>query len=245
MATKNFLEEFKIEAKVFERRTLFTIYELMKKRVIESVESLVKEGKESVVVAAKDSNKQWIALKIYRTEHCDFKSMWKYLISDPRFARVKKNRWAVVTTWAKREFKNMKKAFSAGVSCPEPITVLNNVLVMSFIGKDGIPAPTLLQAAEAEWQKVYDEVVEEMKKLAKARIIHTDLSPYNILLSDKAYIIDFSQGVPASHPLAKEFLERDVKNINSFFAKKNVHIQQELYKSLLEAYYGNDASDSD
>jgi len=34
-----------------------------------------------------------------------------------------------------------------------------------------------------------------MIKLTKAGIIHTDLSAFNILYFDKAYIIDFSQGV--------------------------------------------------
>ena len=234
---KNFLEEFKIEAKVFERRTLFSIFDLMKKGVVKTLESIVKEGKESVVVAGKDTKGEWIALKIYRTEHCDFKSMWKYLISDFRFSNIKKDRWHVVIAWARREYRNMKRAFKNGVNCPKPIAVHNNVLVMDFIGKDGIPAPTLAQVKnKVDWNKIYREIKEEMFKLSKAKIIHTDLSQFNILLLDRVFIIDFSQGVTNRHPLAKKFLERDVKNINSFFAKKNVHIDKELYEKLVEAY---------
>jgi RIO kinase 1 len=231
---EDFLSERKVEGKVYDKRTLMAIFKLMKRGVIKTLESTVKEGKESIVVAAKNKEGEWLALKIYRVDHCDFKSMWKYLISDHRFERIRKDRWHVVTNWAKREFRNMQIAYEANVSCPKPISVYQNVLVMSFIGEDGIPTPTLAQIEEEEldWEKIYEQVKEEMVKLTKAGIIHTDLSAFNILYYDKAYIIDFSQGVTNRHPLALNFLERDVKNINEFFKKKNVKIDENLFDSL-------------
>lgn len=233
---KNFLEESKIESKVFDKRTLFSIFKLMKKNVIKNLVSVVKEGKESVVFSGKNTLDEWIAIKVYRVEYCDFKSMWKYLTSDNRFNRVKKKRWDVIVTWAKREFKNMKIAFKHGVSMPKPISLKNNVLVMSFIGVDGIPAPMLLQVKKANWRKVYKQVVDEMKKLAEAKLVHTDLSPYNILFLEKPYIIDFSQAVSTKHPLAKEFLKRDVENINSYFKKKGVRVNKKLEEELKAVY---------
>jgi len=231
---EDFLSEGKVEGKVYDRRTLMTIFKLMKRGIIKTLESTVKEGKESVVVAAKNKDEEWLAVKIYRVEHCDFKSMWKYLVSDYRFERIRKDRWHVVINWAKREFKNMQIAFEAGVSCPEPISVYENVLVMSFIGEEGIPAPTLaqLEKEELDWNEIYEQVRNEMIKLTRAGIIHTDLSAFNILYYDKAYIIDFSQGVTERHPLALQFLERDVKNINGFFKKKNVKIDENLFETL-------------
>jgi len=231
---EDFLSERKIEGKVYDRRTLMAIYTLMKKGIIKTLEATVKEGKESVVVAAKNKEGEWLAVKIYRVEHCDFKSMWKYLISDYRFERIRKDRWHVVVNWARREFKNMKIAFEAGVSLPKPIAVHQNILVMSFIGEESIPAPTLVQLEkeELDWQKIYEEVRNEMVKLTKGGIIHTDLSAFNILYFDKVYIIDFSQGVTTRHPLALQFLERDVKNINDFFKKKNVKIDENLFENL-------------
>ncbi|MDI6806448.1 MAG: serine protein kinase RIO [Candidatus Aenigmarchaeota archaeon] len=222
------IKEIKIERKVFDERTLFAIYKLITKGAIKSVESLVKEGKESLIFSAKDKQENWLALKIYRTLHCDFKSMWKYLIVDPRFSSIKKGRRSVVYNWCKREFKNLKIAFGVGVSCPLPIAFYENILVMKFIGKNGTPAPRLidmsLRRGEAEY--VYKFVLEEMKKLLEARLIHTDLSPYNILIWDKPYLIDFSQAVTLEHPFAKEFFSRDVKNINSFFKKFEVKIKE-------------------
>jgi RIO kinase 1 len=231
---KDFLSEGKIEGKVYDRRTLMAIYKLIKKGIVRSLESTVKEGKESVVVAAKDKNGNWLAMKIYRVEHCDFKSMWKYLISDYRFEKIRKERWHVVISWAKREFKNMSIAFEAGVSLPKPVAVYQNVLVMDFIGEEGIPAPTLaqLEKEDLDWQKIYDEVKNEMIKLTRAGIIHTDLSAFNILYFDKVYLIDFSQGVTERHPLALQFLERDVNNINNFFKGKNVNVDENLFELL-------------
>lgn len=227
-----FLEEFKIERKVFDRRTLFAIFKLMKKGFIKTVESITKEGKESVVCSAKDKEGNWLALKIYRVQYCDFKSMWKYLIGDPRFKRIKKDRWVVVITWAKREFKNWEIAYNANVSCPKPIALNENVLLTSFIGEDGIPAPTLIEVELEHPQEIYDFIVKEMKKLAKAKLIHTDLSPYNIIFHDKPYLIDFSQAVTEKHPLAKEFLRRDVNNINTYFKKLGVKINEKLFDEL-------------
>jgi RIO kinase 1 len=230
------IKEFKIERKVFDHRTLLSIFNLMKKGYVETVETIVKEGKESVVVAAKDRKDNWLALKVYRTLHCDFKSMWKYLAGDPRFKNIKKNRWLVVKTWCRREFKNLKIAFKAKVNCPKPIAFNNNVLAMSFIGEKAISAPRIVDIIlkQRDLKKIYGLILNEMKKLAKVKLIHTDLSPYNILIFDKPYLIDFSQAVTEKHPLAKEFLKRDVKNINNYFKKRGIKINSNIFDDLVK-----------
>lgn len=229
MKSLEFFEKFKIERKVFDRRTILAIIKLMNKGYVKVVESLIKEGKESCVLSGKDKNDNWIALKVYRTEYCDFKNMWKYLVADPRFHGIKKSRRSIVYTWCKREFKNLKIAFSAKVSCPEPIAFFENVLVMSFIGKDGNPAPRLIDVSldKETGLTIYENIIEEVKKLAKAKLVHSDLSAFNILLLEKPYLIDFSQAVPFSHPLAKEFLLRDLKNINLYFEKIGIQVKSE------------------
>jgi len=223
------VKEFKIERKVFDRRTLLAIYKLLNKGILKSVESLVKEGKESVVLSAKDKKDNWLALKVYRTEHCDFKSMWKYLVGDPRFFNVKKNRLAVVLNWCKREFKNLQIAYEGRVSCPKPIAFNENVLVLQFIGENGIPAPRLIdiELEKDEVKKIYKIILREAEKIVKAGLIHSDLSAYNILIWKRPYIIDFSQAVPLNHPLAEEFLRRDLRNINLYFKKLDIKVKDE------------------
>ncbi|MCS7105877.1 MAG: serine protein kinase RIO [Candidatus Aenigmarchaeota archaeon] len=231
------IKEFKIERKVFDERTLMALYRLLNKGIIKTVESVAKEGKESVVLSAKDKNNNWLALKVYRYEYCDFKSMWKYLIGDPRFFNVKKSRRAVVLNWAKREFKNLKIVYEAKVSCPKPVALEENVLVLEFIGENGKLAPRLIdvELSIEDAGYIYNFLLEELRKIVSSGLIHSDISPYNILIYEKPYLIDFSQAVPHSHPLAKEFLLRDIKNINSYFKKIGVEIEEEqkIFERLL------------
>ena len=232
------IKEFKIERKVFDDKTLFAIFKLMKKGIVKTVESIAKEGKESVVLSAKNPEGEWIALKLYRIEYSNFKRMWEYLAEDPRFFGLKKSRRAAVYTWCRREFKNLKIAHDAGVNCPKPIKFIENILVTEFIGKDGELAPMLidLKFDQRDAQLIYQDVLNEIEKIVKAGLVHTDFSAYNILFFDRVCIIDFSQAVTFKHPNAREFLRRDIKNVNSYFRKLDVKLEdeEETYNRLME-----------
>ena len=54
----------------------------------------------------------------------------------------------------------------------------------------------------------------------KCRLIHADLSEYNMLWHDgNIYFIDVSQAVEPIHPQGLEFLLRDCSNVCNFFSK--------------------------
>jgi len=229
------IKEFKIEHGVFDEKTLFAIYKLITKGIVKSVESLICEGKEAVVLSAKDKNGKWLALKVYRIE-ADFKTMWQYLAGDPRFFGLKKHRRTVITTWCRREYKNLSVCYEAGVNCPKPIAFKENILVEEFVGEDGELAPRLVDVnlKEEDVQNVYNIVMEDMKKIVRAGLVHADLSEYNIMIWNRPFIIDFSQAVPLSHMQAEEFLKRDIKNINKYFKKSGARIKdgEEIFESL-------------
>ena len=207
-------KEFKIERGVFDNLTLMTIYELMNKGYIKEVVGIVKEGKESAVFLCRGQGN--MAMKVYRTFAIDFKTMWQYLIGDPRFANIKKSRIAIAYQWCLREYKNLLIASEAGVSCPKPIIAKNNVLLMEFIGNDE-PAPRLIDVKAKK--KDYLFILENIEKLLKAGLVHGDLSAYNILYHKKPVFIDFSQATTLRNKLAFDMLRRDVENINSYFNK--------------------------
>lgn len=233
---REYEKELKIFGGAFDERTLLTLYRLLNRGVFDEVVGVVKEGKESVVLSGLTKEKRWVAIKVYRTEACNFKAMWRYLVGDPRFLSIKKSRRAVVNIWCQREFKNLKTALKVGVSCPKPLAYKENVLVMEFLGKDGAVAPRLIDIKPRNPKKIYEKVLEDLKKLAKANLVHGDLSAYNVLLFDnEPYFIDLSHGTTPKSPFFVDFLRRDVKNINVYFAKLNVAVRddQEIQEELL------------
>ena len=42
----------------------------------------------------------------------------------------------MVRLWAEKEMRNLKRLVTAGIPCPEPIEVRENVLVMGFLGTE-------------------------------------------------------------------------------------------------------------
>lgn len=221
-------EEFEVIEEVFDRATLEAVYKLMQKKVIDKIFGVVKSGKEARIYYGWDLEGKELALKIYLTTTSEFKrGMFKYIDGDPRFKHVKKDvrgKDNIVYAWTKKEFSNLNLARDAGVNVPKPIAFYRNVLVMSFIGRDGVPAPLLKEAELLNPEEFYKSLLNDVRLLySKAGLVHGDLSEYNIMvLDDSPIIFDVSQAVLKSHPLSGELLLRDVERINFYFSKLGV-----------------------
>jgi RIO kinase 1 len=100
---------------------------------------------------------------------------------------------------------------------------------MSFIGENGLPYVSMNLSQDAN-ENDLDSLLTDIRKMYKAGLVHADISEYNVLMSDPPTLIDLGQGVVLSHPRAKEFLERDVRNILAFFGK--LGIKRDLAKML-------------
>ena len=97
---------------------------------------------------------------------------------------------------------------------------------MEYIGDENGPAPQLRNAAMKRPNMVYKEVVSFIVDgYRKAHLVHGDLSEYNILMfKDRPILIDCGQALTADHFNAKEFLMRDITNVNRFFRSRDVDI---------------------
>jgi RIO kinase 1 len=156
----------------------------------------------------------------------EFKKRMQYIAGDPRFSDIKLGSRSLIMTWARKEFKNMWTAHTVGVRVPLPIAVKKNVLVMEFVcNSEGNPAPALVNAEEITLND-YREVIEQMTMLyQKAKLVHADLSEYNIFKTDLGIMLfDFGSAVDIQHPNSKQFLLRDVLNINRFFERRGIEI---------------------
>ncbi|MFB5598158.1 MAG: serine protein kinase RIO [Nitrosopumilaceae archaeon] len=210
---------------VLDKTTMMTLYAMINSHLIAYVNGAIRSGKESVVFWAVDNKQHDIALKIYLVSTSNFKRRMSYILGDPRFSKIKSGTRNLVYLWAKKEFKNLTQCYEKGIPVARPIRVENNVLAMEFVGKNGIPEKTLLETQVS--QADYNLTISIIKKLYKdAKLVHGDLSEYNIFKTEKGLILfDLGSAVDLRHPNAKEFLKRDINNISKFFVKRGLTVE--------------------
>jgi RIO kinase 1 len=223
---------------VFDQTTRMVVFDLLNSGVFYELNGVVSSGKEARVYWGTDKAGKDLAVKIYLTSSAEFKKgMHKYIEGDPRFKDVKHDTRSLIAVWAQKEFRNLKESTDAKVRVPKPIAVKSNVVVMEFIGENGVSAPSLKEQPPANPERVYKTIVTYMKRLfQEARIVHGDLSEYNIMMwKDKPVIFDMSQSVSIQHPMADFMLTRDLTNVNRFFSRLNVKVipVEELHKMVV------------
>jgi len=233
-------EEFKIYQRVFDNYTINTLLALKRKKYFDTLDYPISTGKEADVYRATgtiEGKKTYLAVKIYRIETSNFKAMLDYLIGDPLFEGVKKTKRGIISTWCKKEFKNLTEAFKVKVKVPEPIKAMNNVLIMKLVGdRKGNPSPLLKDLKTADYDKIIPTVTKYIKVLwTKAKIVHGDINEFNILMKNNTpYLIDMAQAMSIKHPMALELLQRDLRNLKKIAVKHGVEFDYEkVLRSLI------------
>lgn len=213
---------------VMDPRTRMILFKLLNRNVISEINGCISTGKEANVYHATSKTNMQYAIKIFKTSILVFKDRDKYVSGEFRFRHgyCKHNPRKMVRTWAEKEMRNLVRMHSNGINVPEPILLRSHVLVMSFVGKDGWPAPKLkdVELSLNKAREIYrDTIIMMWKMYNKCKLVHADLSEFNMLyLSGEIYIIDVSQSVEHDHPHALEFLRKDCTNITEYFRKKDV-----------------------
>ena len=172
---------------VLDKLTTFTLFDLIKSETIAYVNGVVRAGKESVVFWAVSPDNNDIALKVYLVTTASFKKRATYILGDPRFSRIKKGTRNLVYLWAKKEYQNLTRCVQNRIPVVKPITVKNNVLALEFVGKDGVPAKTLLES-EVNGDDYKSAVILIKQLYKKARLVHGDFSEYNIFKTENGLV---------------------------------------------------------
>ena len=226
----------KVTGEVFDEVTLLSLYKLVQKKVISSMGGAISSGKEANVFIAGRTEDTDAAVKIYRIRTGNFTRMSEYIVGDPRFASIRHSHKDLIFAWTKKEYSNISRAADAGLPVPQPIAFDRNILIMEFMGENGIPYPQMRQILPHEPEETYAEAISLIKNLYReAKLVHGDLSEYNILTGpDGLLLIDMAQAVTPDHPRAYNFLFRDIANINRFFEKKcDVSDPHELFSDIV------------
>ncbi len=230
----------KVTGEVFDEVTLLALYKLVKKNIITSMGGSISTGKEANVFLAGKTNDAGeeisAAVKIYRLRTGNFTTMSDYIIGDPRFSGIRRTHKDIIFAWTKKEYSNLLRTGEAGIPCPTPYAFDRNILVMEFLGEGNIPYPQMRLRLHGTPAECYEESVGIIRDLyQKARLVHGDLSEYNILTGpDGLILIDMAQAVTPEHPRAYNFLFRDIKNINRFFCTKcKTTDEHELFRDIV------------
>lgn len=222
-------------AQVLDPRTRIIIYQMMERDHFQFINGSISTGKEANVFHAsggaplnEDGSGTERAIKVYKTSILTFKDRDKYVTGGfrHRHGYSRHNPRKMVRTWAEKEMRNLLRLQRAGVPSPRPLLLRGHVLVMSFIGTDGRAAPKLHDVciSESKARQLYLQLVLVMRTMyQECRLVHADLSEYNVLYSSgEAYIIDVSQAVEHDHRNAILFLRNDCTNITNYFRRHGV-----------------------
>ncbi len=227
-------EKFKVYEGVFDNKTLETIDFLRAKNYIDILLNPIKTGKEGdVYLASKEED--FRALKIYRVSSANFKKIQQYINRDFRFRNIKGNLRKVILVWVSKEFRNLKICHSVNMNVPFPYKCLNNVIVMDFIN-----GPMLKDCVLENPKLFFKQLLEQIKLMRyEAKLVHGDLSEYNILVKDNMpYIIDMGQAMSIKNDddfkLFYDLYERDIKIVVKYFKRvyKLDISEEEVFKEL-------------
>jgi len=188
---------------------------LVKAKVLTSFGQTLGVGKEADIYDALNPDGTRIVIKFHRLGRISF-----------RQTRRKRSYIRERSTWlfqshlaAEKEYHTMKLAYDNGVAVPKPLSQNRHAIAMSMI--EGGELSKYKDIGKAK--QVLREILRNIKKTyRKVHLIHGDLSEYNIILRPDGHIliIDWPQAVKTDHANAKELLERDLRNVLTFFARK-------------------------
>ncbi len=245
------------------------LYESLKilyhQAMITDILSMVKGGKEASVYRclAHDSiDDQFLAAKVYRPR------MFRNLRNDKMYregreiltetgrpvdardvrtirAIGKKSAYGqqvAHTSWLMHEFNAMQTLYQAGADVPEPIAAGENVILMSYVGDELMPAPPLhtVELMPDEVQPLFDNTMRNIRLMLEHGMIHGDLSEYNILYwQGKIILIDFPQVVDVeTNSHAEEILKRDIERVCQYFNQFGVNADADQIHAGLWAEFG-------
>ena len=171
--------------------------------------------------------------KVYRTG-------WLLSARDRRAVEHKTDhgREVIERGWPMQEMAMLERAWTSGAAVPFPVEQTDDGVVMEFIGDADGAAPRLAQAAlSAEAAtSAWEQLLESLRALTSAGVVHADLSAYNLLWwADRLTIIDLPQAVEfTTNADAPDLLHRDLSNVAGWFERHGVFVDvEEVFAELI------------
>ncbi|MCX6049254.1 MAG: hypothetical protein NT075_29485 [Chloroflexi bacterium] len=130
------------------------------------------------------------------------------------------------SSWILHEYGALDQLYRLGAAVPKPYATGENAIILGYVGEAGRAAPTLHEVTleTRELQPLFQEVMRNIELMVKSRMIHGDLSAYNILYwQGKITVIDFPQVANAVNNRSAYFiLQRDIQRVCEYFARQGL-----------------------
>ena len=130
--------------------------------------------------------------------------------------------------WAAAEFAALARLWADGVAVPYPVQLDGSELLLEFVGDhdSGEAAPRLAQLRPDPdlLARLWHQLVDALRGLARHGLTHGDLSAYNLLVHDgRLVLIDLPQVVDVvGNPQGPQFLARDVERVSDWFTARGL-----------------------
>src|SRR3989442_7918200 len=158
------------------------------------VEASLSDGRETevmgIISAGKEAN---VYLARYNGAPLAVKSYRLYRTSHRGGGPLKQDSMG----WrAAHEYEMMRQAWKGGVRVPTPARRVENRFSMRYLGTEEGPAPRLKDVVLEDPKEFLDRVLDTIRRLIGAGLVHGDLSAFNVLVHDaKPLVIDLSEPI--------------------------------------------------
>ncbi|MGD9962580.1 MAG: RIO1 family regulatory kinase/ATPase [Thermoplasmata archaeon] len=136
---------------------------------------------------------------------------------------------------AAKEYEMTHQAWRGGARVPAPARRVENMFSMRYLGDDAGPAPRLSDMSLEDPEGFLGKVMSGVESLARSGVVHTDLSPYNILVhSGEPWFIDLSEalrvdrtgGTPwVTLTKAESALNSGMSSLAKYFERQGVEVE--------------------
>src|SRR5438445_11371991 len=140
---------------------------------------------------------------------------------------------------AAHEYEMMRQAWKGGVRVPTPARRVENRFSMQYLGTEEGPAPRLQDVRLDDPGDFLQQVLDGVRRLIGAGVVHGDLSAFNILVhAAQPVFIHFSEAIrlvrAGASPWvrlteARAALERGLAALEMYFRKYNLQIHVAAY----------------
>jgi RIO kinase 2 len=195
--------------------------------IVDAMGKPIGVGKESDVYEAISGTSQRLALKFFRIGRTSFRDVQRKRsvgsANAPSSMSVQRrsHHWLMVNIdAAKREFDALERLQLRNVQARIPHVYGRGMHCVVMGRIEGTRLVNVKKLDEPD--SVLEQILYDVGSVYGAGIINADLSEYNVLIdaAGKAWIIDWPQSVLTSHPNAAYLIERDVRNLVKFFARR-------------------------